>query len=92
MPRALLKKIVPAPHTLSARWPVRLCGERITDPQLWTLNRRAVTAAFGAGCAISFVPLPIHLLLAVIVALLWRINLPVIYGTYLKAKALLRGS
>jgi uncharacterized protein (DUF2062 family) len=81
MPRALLKKIVPAPHTLRGRWPVRLCGERIADPQLWTLHRRAVTTAFGVGCAISFVPLPIHLLLAVIVALLWRINLPVIYGT-----------
>jgi hypothetical protein len=81
MPRAFLKKIVPAPHTLRTRWPVRICGERIADPQLWTLHRRAVTYAFGAGVAISFVPLPMHLLLAVIVALVWRINLPVIYGT-----------
>jgi uncharacterized protein (DUF2062 family) len=81
MPRRLLKKIVPAPHTLRGRWPVRICGERIADPQLWSLHHRAVTYAFGAGLAISFVPLPIHLLLAVIVALLWRINLPVIYGT-----------
>src|SRR5579864_5356500 len=81
MPRALLKRIIPAPQTLRGRWPVRLCGERIADPKLWTLQRRAVTYAFGAGLAICFVPLPIHLLLAVLVALIWRINLPVMYGT-----------
>jgi uncharacterized protein len=81
MPRRLLKKIVPAPAALRDRWPVRICGERMADPQLWTLHRRAVTYAFAAGLAISFVPLPVHLLLAVVVALLWRINLPVIYGT-----------
>jgi len=81
MPRALLKRIIPAPQTLRGRWPVRLCGERIADPKLWTLQRRAVTYAFGAGLAICFVPLPIHLLLAVLVALIWRVNLPVMYGT-----------
>jgi uncharacterized protein len=81
MPRALLKRIVPPAHTLRDRWPVRLCGERLKDPKLWSLHRRAVTYAFGAGLAICFVPLPIHLLLAVLVALIWRINLPVMYGT-----------
>src|SRR5579863_10602491 len=81
MPRRLLKRIVPARHALQDRWFLRLFGERIADPQLWTLHRRAVTYAFGAGLAISFVPLPVHLLLAVIVALFWRINLPVVYGT-----------
>src|SRR5580658_6132160 len=81
MPRALLKKIVPAPHTLLERWPVRLCGARIADPQLWTLHRRSVTAAFGVGLAICFVPLPVHLLLSLLVAITWRINLPVMYGT-----------
>ena len=81
MPRRLLKKIMPAPHTLRERWAVRLFGERISDPHLWTLHRRGVTYAFGAGLAICFVPLPVHLLLAVIVALNWRLNLPVTYGT-----------
>jgi uncharacterized protein len=81
MPRRLLKKIVPAPHTLQQRWFVRVFGERIADPQLWTLHRRACTYGFGAGLAICFVPLPVHLLLAVVAALIWRINIPVTYGT-----------
>jgi uncharacterized protein len=81
MPRRLLQRIIPASHTLRERWLVRLFGERIADPQLWTLHRRAVTYGFGAGMAICFVPLPVHLLLAVVVSLVWRLNLPVVYGT-----------
>lgn len=81
MPRQFLKRIIPSPHTLRERWFLRPFGTRIADPQLWTLHRRGVTAAFGAGLAICFVPLPVHLLLATSVAVIWRINLPVIIGT-----------
>ena len=35
-----------------------------SDPGLWSLQRRAMTGAFGAGLAICFVPLPVHLPLA----------------------------
>jgi uncharacterized protein len=81
MPRRLLQKIIPTPQMLRERWPLRIFGDRMADPQLWTLHRRAVTYAFGAGIAICFVPLPVHLLLTVAVALIWRLNIPVIYGT-----------
>jgi uncharacterized protein len=81
VPRRLLQKIVPASQALKERWPVRVFGERIAAPQLWTLHRRAVTYGFGAGIAICFVPLPVHLLLTVIAALIWRLNIPVTYGT-----------
>jgi uncharacterized protein (DUF2062 family) len=83
MPRELLKRIVPDPHTLQQRWFLRPFGARITDPQLWALQRRSVTPAFGAGLAICFVPLPVHTLLATTVAVVWRLNLPVCIGTTL---------
>ena len=81
MPRQWLKRIVPAPHMLRERWFLRPFGERLADPQLWTLHRRGVTYAFGAGLAICFVPLPVHLLLAGTIAVIWRLNIPVICGT-----------
>ena len=81
MPRQLLKRIVPPPHALQDRWFVRLFGKRISDPQLWTLHRRGVTYAFGAGLAICFIPLPVHLLTACTIAMIWRLNVPVICGT-----------
>ena len=83
MPRRLLKKICPSPGSLQKRWYLRPFGDRIADPRLWTLHRRAVTSAFGVGLAICFIPLPVHLLVAGIIAIALRINLPAIYGTTL---------
>jgi uncharacterized protein len=81
MPRRFLKKITPHPHKLQDRWFVRLFGSRIAHPGLWALKRRSVTAAFAAGLAICFVPLPIHLPLAALVAIVWHLNLPMIVAT-----------
>jgi len=81
MPRKLLKRFVPARHSLEERWFLRPFGDRLADPQLWTLNRRGVTAAFGVGLAICFIPLPVHLMTACTVAVIWRLNIPVVCGT-----------
>src|SRR5262249_20030094 len=45
------------------------------------LNRHSITAAFGAGLAIAFVPLPVHTITAVLAALYWRLNLPVVLAS-----------
>jgi uncharacterized protein len=81
MPRRFLQKISPDPAALRGLWFLRPFAERLSDPQLWALHRRNVTYAFGAGLAICFIPLPVHLATACAVALLWRLNLPVICGT-----------
>jgi len=81
MPRRLLKKITPHPGKLQSRWFMRLFGPRIAHPGLWSLQRRSITGAFAAGLAICFVPLPIHLPLAVLVAIMGRFNLPTIVAT-----------
>lgn len=81
MPRRLLKKFIPAPNFLRERWFLRPFGERLHNPQLWTLHRRGVTPAFGAGLAICFVPLPVHLLLACTSAVVFRLNIAVICAT-----------
>ena len=83
MPRRLLKKLCPAPSALQQRWFLRLFGDRIADPRLWALHRRAVTCAFGAGLAICFIPLPVHMIVAGVIAVAWRLNIPAIYGTIL---------
>jgi uncharacterized protein len=81
MPRRLLKKITPHPAKLQNRWFLKVFGSRITDPALWSLQRRNVTSAFALGLAICFVPLPIHLPLAALIAITVRINVPTIIGT-----------
>ena len=83
MPRRVLKKLLPSPDRLQGHWLLRHFGERLFDPRLWALHRRAITGAFGVGLAICFIPLPVHLLVAVLIAIVWRLNVPAIYGTTL---------
>jgi uncharacterized protein (DUF2062 family) len=81
MPRRVLKKLLPSPCRLQQYWPVRVFGQRLLDPRLWSLHRRAITGAFGAGLAICFIPLPVHMFVAGLVAIVWRLNVPAVYGT-----------
>ena len=81
MLRTFLKKFIPHAHTLQDRWYLRVFGGRLAHPGLWSLQRRAVTGAFGAGLAICFVPLPVHLPVAALAAIVWRLNVPTIFAT-----------
>ena len=81
MPRHLIRKFTPSPEQIRNHRYLRPFGTRIADPALWSLQRRGVTAAFGAGLAICFVPLPVHLVLAAVVAITARLNVPVLVAT-----------
>jgi uncharacterized protein len=83
MPRRLFQKFRPFTHSLRERWYFRALGPRLTDARLWSLNRRAITAAFGAGVAIAFIPLPVHFIIGLLVAMVWRLNIPAMIGTLL---------
>jgi uncharacterized protein (DUF2062 family) len=78
MPRGLFRKITPRSETLRTHWALKPFGRFFADPRLWSLQRRTVTPAFGAGLAICFVPLPIHIPLAAITAIFCRIHVPTI--------------
>ena len=81
MPRRILRKLSTKVHSIRDRWYFRPFRARLGDPALWSVQRRSVTGAFAAGLAICFVPLPVHTPLALLVAILARVNVPVIIGT-----------
>jgi uncharacterized protein len=83
MPRRVLKRLLPSPCQLQGHWLLRHFGERLLDPRLWALHRRGITGAFGVGIAICFIPLPVHLIVAVLIGVAWRLNVPALYGTTL---------
>jgi hypothetical protein len=83
MPRRLLKKLLPSPRQLQGHWLLRHFGDHLLEPRLWALHRRGITAGFGAGIAICFIPLPVHSVIAILIAIIWRLNVPAIYGTTL---------
>ncbi len=78
MPRDFLRKITPRSETLRKHWALKPFSRFFGDPRLWSPQRRTVAPAFGAGIAICFVPLPVHIPLAAMVAIFCRINIPTI--------------
>jgi uncharacterized protein (DUF2062 family) len=81
MPRRIVKQLGQWLEARRDRWYLRVFGQRLMDPQLWSLNRHAITTAFGAGVAIAFIPLPVHTVVGVLAALYWRFNLPVVLAS-----------
>src|SRR3954463_8543782 len=78
MPRGLFRKITPRHETLRKHWALKPFRRFFADPRLWSLQRRTVAPAFGAGLAICFIPLPIHIPVAAMVAIFCRIHIPTI--------------
>lgn len=54
-------------------------GQRVYDPDLWHFGRRSVAGGVGLGLFLSFIPIPIQMLLAMPFALIMRVNLPVTF-------------
>lgn len=84
MPRRLVKRFGQFVRTRRDRWYMRIFGEHLTDPHLWSMNRHSIAKAFGLGIGISFIPLPIHLPLVVGLCVWVRLNVAVgVAGCYI---------
>jgi uncharacterized protein (DUF2062 family) len=76
MPKKLIKRYMPDHHTIREHKHLRFFGTLLHDPNLWHLNRRSASGAFGVGLFMAFVPVPFQMLLAAAGAILFRVNLP----------------
>lgn len=84
MPRRIFKPLSRQRRRWQDRWFMKPFRVVLEHPAYWALNRRNVTRAFALGLFISFVPLPVHVLLAAALALLLRLNVPAaMLGTFL---------
>jgi uncharacterized protein (DUF2062 family) len=84
MPRRFIKHLALQVHERRHEWYLRIFGDRLTDPHLWSLNRHSITRGFGAGLAIGLIPLPVHTPVIIAAAIWWRFNLPVaLAGAYM---------
>lgn len=81
MVRNLIRQLSRHAQSISDAWYARPFARVFIDPRLWSLQRRGITASFGVGLAICFMPLPIHIPLALMLAMLLRLNVPVLLGT-----------
>lgn len=78
MPRHLFKRFMLDERKIKKHPVLSKLG--LQDPNLWHLNRKSVSVAFLIGVFCSFVPMPMQMILASLLAILIRCNLPLAVG------------
>ncbi len=74
--RSRIKKHLPERKRIAALPPFRYLGIRLGDPALWMINRSAISRATAIGLFCAYLPMPLEMLPATLLAVLWRANLP----------------
>ncbi len=77
MPKKWLEKLIPTADKIKRIPGIHYFGDFIHNPNFWHLNRYSVSTAVSVGIFIAFMPFPGHMIMATIVAMLLRANLPI---------------
>jgi uncharacterized protein (DUF2062 family) len=77
MPRKLIKKYMPDEHRFRTHRTLSWLGDHIHDPNLFHLTRKSVSRAVMVGIFCAFLPIPLQMLVAAIIAVVARSNLPI---------------
>ncbi|MGE0082765.1 MAG: DUF2062 domain-containing protein [Thiohalomonadaceae bacterium] len=77
MPKKLIKRFMPDHQTIRNHRHLRFLGTLLHDPNLFHLNRRSASGAFGVGVFVAFIPIPFQMVLSAALAVLFRVNLPI---------------
>lgn len=80
MPRRLIKRLMPDPQRIRAYRGLRFLSPWLGQPNLWHLNRHSVARAMAVGLFAALMPMPLQMLLAAILAIAVRGNLPISVG------------
>ena len=68
---------MPSPESIKENKNLKFLGDKLHDPNLWHLNRRSVAAAFAVGLFVAWIPTPGQMVIAALIALYFRANLPI---------------
>ncbi|NIP74298.1 MAG: DUF2062 domain-containing protein [Gammaproteobacteria bacterium] len=76
MPRKFFKRMMPDHRKVRDHRHLQVFGRLLHDPNLFHLNRRSVAGAFAVGLFVAFIPVPFQMVLAAMLAIFARVNLP----------------
>ncbi|MBI5331914.1 MAG: DUF2062 domain-containing protein [Betaproteobacteria bacterium] len=83
MPRKFFRKYLPDHAQVRDHPWLRRFKPVLKHPNLWHLNRHSVAGGFCFGLIGGLIPGPVQMLVAAILAILFRVNLPVAVATTL---------
>ena len=77
MPKRLIRRYMPDPQKIKEHKSLQFLGDILHEPNLWHLNRHAVSKAFLVGIFVAFIPMPFQMVLAAALAVWFNCNLPI---------------
>lgn len=77
MPRRFFRKFAFKRQHLSELWFMAPFRHLLHDHRLWGIRRRTVVPAVSLGLFVSMLPFPGHMLMSALLALAFRVNIPV---------------
>lgn len=76
MPKKIFSRWLPAPYKVVQYPLLRWLGPAINDPNLFHINRTSISLSFFIGLFCAYLPIPGQTIIAALLALWWRTNLP----------------
>ena len=83
LPKKYFKKVLPSHDSIRQNRLIRPFGDWIQHHNLWHLHRRSVAGGVAVGMFCGLIPGPLQMLGAALLAVLFRVNLPVAMVTTL---------
>lgn len=77
MPRRFFRKFALKREHVRDQWYLSPFRHLLHDPHLWGIRRRTVVPAFSLGLFVAYLPFPGQMIIAALLALALRINIPV---------------
>lgn len=77
MPRRFFRKLALKRERFGGQWYLAPFKHLLHDTRLWSIRRRTVVPAFSLGLFVAYLPFPGHALLAALLALALRVNIPI---------------
>jgi uncharacterized protein len=77
MLKRLFKRWMPENGALREHRHLRIFGNLLVDPNLWHLNRRSASGSFAVGLFCAMLPIPMQMVVAAALAIVFRVNLPI---------------
>jgi uncharacterized protein (DUF2062 family) len=81
MPKKFIRRYMPDHKAVKENRYLKVFGKLLHDPNLWHLNRRSASGAFGVGLFFAFWPVPFQMIFSTAVAIIFRVNLPLSVAT-----------
>jgi uncharacterized protein (DUF2062 family) len=77
MLRNFIHKLLPKPKEVRDQVKQLWLRHLIHDQNLWHINRRSISGGVAIGLFVAFIPLPLQMLIATILAIICRVNVPI---------------